>query len=320
MLSHVPTYADSAKEKLLWIVNNAGADIIRWNALYGLEKNYKAGFIPELLQIASSNTSVNVRIWAFQDLFELGYSDIRPFITGRLSLETDWIIRLDIADSLLARFGSPSDYARVQEYALTEPNDTARSVINYSLEYFQPPVPSPSTRIPVLMDSLAAVKHEVYTLAIQNNSTLEARRVSVTFNNLPSWLEFKSNSVLLKSISANSSGDAEFTFSVDRKAPVGIDTTLTATISSADGQVWTKDITVSVGAPTDYKLYNNFPSENIVYNQTHMRCLRELEGYLSRRVERVREVIVKLVVRRCSNRYSYVLCPYLTIGTTYRCR
>ncbi len=98
------------------------------------------------------------------------------------------------------------------------------------------------------------------SLSVQNNSTLEAKNVSVTFNNLPTWLEFKSNTVLLKSIPANGSADAEFTFSVDRKAPVGKDTTLTATISSADGQTWTKEISVAVGAPKDYKLYNNFPN------------------------------------------------------------
>ncbi len=98
------------------------------------------------------------------------------------------------------------------------------------------------------------------SLSVQNNSTLEAKNVSVAFNNLPSWLEFKSNTALLKSIPANSSGDAEFTFSVDRKAPIGKDTTLTATITNADGQSWTKGIKISIGAPKDYKLYNNFPN------------------------------------------------------------
>ena len=98
------------------------------------------------------------------------------------------------------------------------------------------------------------------SLAVQNNSGIEAKNVSVAFNDLPSWLDFKSDKFVLKSIPANGSSDAEFTFSVDRKAPVGKDTTLTATISSADGQVWTKDITVSIGAPKDYKLYNNFPN------------------------------------------------------------
>ena len=97
------------------------------------------------------------------------------------------------------------------------------------------------------------------SLSVQNNSSIEARNVSVIFNNLPTWLEFKSKSVAIKSIAANTSGDAEFTFSVDKKAPVGRDTTLTAAISDANGQVWTKGIKVMVAAPADYKLYNNFP-------------------------------------------------------------
>ena len=98
------------------------------------------------------------------------------------------------------------------------------------------------------------------SLNIQNNSSLEAKNVSVTFNHLPTWLDFKSNTALLKDVSANSTGDAEFTFSVDKKAPVEKDTTLTAVISMSDGQTWSKDITVEVAAPTDYKLYNNFPN------------------------------------------------------------
>ncbi len=98
------------------------------------------------------------------------------------------------------------------------------------------------------------------SLNIQNNSSLEAKNVSVTFNHLPTWLIFKSSTALLKDVSANSSGDAEFTFSVDKKALLGKDTALTATISTSNGQTWTKNITVEVAAPTDYKLYNNFPN------------------------------------------------------------
>ena len=54
------------------------------------------------------------------------------------------------------------------------------------------------------------------SLSVQNNSGIEAKNVSVAFNNLPSWLEFKSDKFVLKSIPANSSSDAEFTFSADK--------------------------------------------------------------------------------------------------------
>ena len=98
------------------------------------------------------------------------------------------------------------------------------------------------------------------SLSIQNNSNIEAESVSVTLSNLPTWLDFKSSTAFVKNISPNGSADAELTFSVDRKTPVGKGTTLTAEISTSDGQKWTKVITVSVGAPKDYKLYNNFPN------------------------------------------------------------
>ncbi len=98
------------------------------------------------------------------------------------------------------------------------------------------------------------------SLSVQNNSSTAAKNVSVTFNEVPSWVEFKSKSAVIKAIAADSAGDAEFMFDVDRKAPVGKDTTLTATITNADGQAWTKHIKITVGAPTTYKLYNNYPN------------------------------------------------------------
>ncbi len=105
-----------------------------------------------------------------------------------------------------------------------------------------------------------ASKDNTISLSVQNNSSIEAKGVSVAFNKLPEWLEFKSNSTKIESVPANGSGDAEFTFSVDKKAPVDKDTTLTATITTSDGQSWTKEIKISVGAPKEYRLYDNFPN------------------------------------------------------------
>lgn len=98
------------------------------------------------------------------------------------------------------------------------------------------------------------------SLAVQNSSRINAEMVHVTFTNTPSWIEFKNSTALINSIPAGASGDADFTFSVDKDAPVGKDTTLVASITSSNGQAWTKDITVSVRPPKDYKLYSNFPN------------------------------------------------------------
>lgn len=119
--------------------------------------------------------------------------------------------------------------------------------------------PSNSSKPMVWQIPSASIGNTI-SLAIQNNSSLEAKMVSVRFTNVPAWLEFKSSTVLLKNIPAETSGDAEFVFCVDKKAPIGQDTTLTAVISTSDGQRWTKEMTVSVVAPKDYVLYDNFPN------------------------------------------------------------
>ena len=98
------------------------------------------------------------------------------------------------------------------------------------------------------------------SLSVQNNSGIEAENVSARFINLPTWLQFKSNSVFIKAIKANAASEAEFTFSVDKQAPVGKDTTLIAVINTSNGKSWTKAIRITIEAPKEYKLYNNYPN------------------------------------------------------------
>lgn len=122
------------------------------------------------------------------------------------------------------------------------------------------PINTVNSRVPVVWQVPFGSAGNTVSLAVRNNSTAEAQMVTVKFIDVPSWLEFKSGTMLLKKIPAESSEDAEFVFSIDKKAPIGKDTTLTAVISMAGGQTWTANMTISVDAPTEYKLYNNFPN------------------------------------------------------------
>ncbi len=98
------------------------------------------------------------------------------------------------------------------------------------------------------------------SINVLNNSGVEAGNVTVTFNNPPEWFHLESNEVLIKNIPARSSKDARFEFSIDKKAPIGRDTTLTATVSLENGQKWAREFRISVQGPKDYKLYNNYPN------------------------------------------------------------
>ncbi|MCL5031147.1 MAG: T9SS type A sorting domain-containing protein [Bacteroidetes bacterium] len=105
-----------------------------------------------------------------------------------------------------------------------------------------------------------ASKGNTISLSVQNNSSIEAKNVSVTFISSPSWLQFKSDQVIVKTIQANTVSDAVFTFAVERQAPIGKDTTLIAVIKTSSGQSLAKAIRISVEAPKEYKLYNNYPN------------------------------------------------------------
>ncbi len=83
--------------------------------------------------------------------------------------------------------------------------------------------------------------------------------------------------------------------SFSEKAPVGVQTKITAEIKTSDGQKWTKDITVSISAPKDYKLYDNFPNpfpeQDVREADHHTMCLwigsiRQRRSHLSFRKHR----------------------------------
>lgn len=160
VIEHVPSYADSAKADLLQILHETSNKLVRWNAMENLVRIYGKGMYSDLVQSATADSDNS--FWAMKLLSDLNYPDLHTLFIKELTNDPFWSYRNDCADSLLFKYGSPSDYAIVQQYALTESNDTARKYIGFQLEDFQPPVPSPSTPIPQMIDSLTAVKHQVY--------------------------------------------------------------------------------------------------------------------------------------------------------------
>jgi hypothetical protein len=97
-------------------------------------------------------------------------------------------------------------------------------------------------------------------LTVENTATVTAKNVFVEIQNPPSWLKLQSQKIMLKDIPAKQSKDAEFQFSVERSAPVGKEQKMSLLIKTSDGQMWTKEIALTVGAPKEFHLYDNFPN------------------------------------------------------------
>jgi len=97
-------------------------------------------------------------------------------------------------------------------------------------------------------------------LTVSNTGAVPLPSVSVEAKNIPSWLEFVSPAVTLTGLSAQSELPAIFTFNVDKSAPVGQSHTLIFQIKSSDGELWTKEITLSVTPPERFELFQNYPN------------------------------------------------------------
>ena len=97
-------------------------------------------------------------------------------------------------------------------------------------------------------------------LTVENTAAVAAKNVFVEIQNPPSWLKLESQKIMLKDIQAQKSKEAEFQFGVERSAPVGKEQKITALIKTSDGQIWTKEITFTVGPPKEFHLYDNFPN------------------------------------------------------------
>lgn len=86
-------------------------------------------------------SSLPIKIKSFEYLTRFNYSGLNSLLKERISIEEFWSFRVDIADSLLTRFGEPSDLKAVIDYQPNEPDETASSLMAYSIDNFIPPKP-----------------------------------------------------------------------------------------------------------------------------------------------------------------------------------
>ena len=97
-------------------------------------------------------------------------------------------------------------------------------------------------------------------LAVENTASVSVDQLTVTVQNPPAWLSFKSNRATIERLTKVEEKTASFVFSVDKQAPVRKEQKLTLLISGPNNQSWTKEITVSVSPPERFELFQNYPN------------------------------------------------------------
>ncbi|MFA5832568.1 MAG: T9SS type A sorting domain-containing protein [Bacteroidota bacterium] len=105
-----------------------------------------------------------------------------------------------------------------------------------------------------------ASQNNVIELAVKNSSSVDTKNVVVEVVNAPEWLKFTSLKTFISNLESNTAQTANFTFSVDKSAPVNRQEEVTFTISNANGEKWSKILSLQIAPPEKYELFQNFPN------------------------------------------------------------
>lgn len=141
ILIEVPTYSETAKTELQYIMNNSSSETSRFNAMLFLSIHTNSEYLSDFVDKFLNDEDITVRDQALGHLFNLHYTDLKNLLHQQLSADPSEIIRAKIADSLLIVFGEPSDLKAVIDYQPTEPDADVKTWMQFAIIDFIPPKP-----------------------------------------------------------------------------------------------------------------------------------------------------------------------------------
>jgi hypothetical protein len=153
IMDNIPAYKDEAKNILLNELNNSSEEI-RYFALLYLAEEFGEEMNNELIDRFVDDSDLPTRSLAFQYLCVNNYSGLNLLLKQQLESEEEPSLRIDIADSILYKFGEPPDLKDVINYQPNEPDGTAKSLIAYSIQEFIPPQPDSTVPLDLLLEKL----------------------------------------------------------------------------------------------------------------------------------------------------------------------
>lgn len=105
-----------------------------------------------------------------------------------------------------------------------------------------------------------ASKDNTIELSVVNKSTEETKDIQVKAIDLPKWIKIDETKKLIPAIKPEEEVPVLFTFSIEKEAAVNKETNLNFNVISKSGEIWNKQITISVLPPAKFELYQNYPN------------------------------------------------------------
>jgi hypothetical protein len=186
IMNNVPSYKEEAKNILVGALNNDD-EYFRYYALSYLAEEFGEEMNSELVDKFVNDSDLPIRTLALEHLCINNYSELNSLLKQQLEMEVEPSLRIDIADSLLIRFGEPSDLKTVIDYQPNEPDETARPLMGYSIDDFIPPKPA-TLNCQGMITRLVSYTTEMFTYGWITNTKTRDYYIS-TLNLLNSQLE-----------------------------------------------------------------------------------------------------------------------------------
>ncbi len=164
-LLEIPEYENQIKQELFYIVRNEENADYRCSAINSLVQKYGEETIPLLIERLNQDTTSYVRWNAFVNLNELNYPDKKSVIKSFLTSESEFVYRIKLADTLLANYGHPEDYAFLKNYAQTEMDPRVKEMITLNTQYVKPPEDTATNDLKVQLDSLFSYLYQLYSFS-----------------------------------------------------------------------------------------------------------------------------------------------------------
>ncbi len=140
IMENVPSYRQEAKNILLGALNIEDEDIRYYSLLY-LAEGFGEEMNEELVENFVNSDDLPTKMMVFKYLCLNNYNELNSLLKQQLELEEEMSLRVDIADSLLFRFGEPSDLKAIIDHQPNDPDETAKSLMAFSIDKFIPPKP-----------------------------------------------------------------------------------------------------------------------------------------------------------------------------------
>lgn len=141
IMNKIPEAENQARQLLIDLWENSPDIHYRYFSMSALCEKYDTETQSRIISAFQNDDYLPIRILALEYLSNQRYSGLNLLLKSQLKLEPSSAFRSDIADSLLQKFGEPSDLKAVIDYQPNEPDETARSLMRYSIKEFIPPKP-----------------------------------------------------------------------------------------------------------------------------------------------------------------------------------